>query len=91
MSAPLAARSALPVGYGEANIDALEFSLADGVTSDVGFLRLFVSTTYVDLTVLEQSSPFLSARGGKREMPPRVDIWDVWTFVLRTVETGADK
>ena len=89
MDAPLAARSALPVGYGEANIDALEFSLADGVTSDVGFLRLFVSTTYVDLAILEQSSPFLAARGGRKAKPPPEEIWDAWTFVLRTVETSA--
>ena len=42
------------VGYGEAGIEAFEFSLADGLISDVTFLML---TIYVDMTVLEQSSP----------------------------------
>jgi len=92
-SAPLAARygdgrpSELSVGYGEANVDALEFSLPEGATSDVGFLRLFVTTTYVDMTVVEQSSPFFAARGAKKMRPPPLNIWDAWTYVLRTEET----
>jgi hypothetical protein len=40
----------------------------------VGFLRLFVSTTYVDMFVLEQQSPFLVAHGGAMKKPPAMDI-----------------
>jgi hypothetical protein len=58
MAAPLAAKSTLPVGYGEAATEAFAFALDDGVASGVGFLRLFVSTTYVDMTALQQPSPF---------------------------------
>jgi len=93
MAAPLAARhegsrlSELPVGYGSAGGEALEFSLADGITADIGFMKLFVSTTYVDMTVLEQESPFHAARGTRRAKPPSMDIWDTWTYVLRTEET----
>jgi hypothetical protein len=58
MVAPLAAKSTLPVGHGEAATEAFAFALDDGVASGVGFLRLFVSTTYVDMTALRQPSPF---------------------------------
>jgi len=44
---------------------ALEFTLADGISEDVRFLWLFVLTTYVDMSVLEQQSPFLVACCGK--------------------------
>jgi len=89
-SAPLAARyrdgrpSELSVGYGEANVDASRILITRGRDLDVGFLRLFVTTTYVDMTVVEQSSPFFAARGAKKMRPPPLNIWDAWTYVLRT-------
>jgi hypothetical protein len=82
--------SELAVGYGTAGAEAIEFSLADGVTADVGLLKIFVSTTYVDMTVLEQDSPFYVSRGIKRGKPPPVDIWDTWTYILRTEERRGD-
>jgi len=91
MAAPLPGRhkdnapSELKVGYGEADVDAFQFTLADGILADVGFLRLFVSTTYVDMSVLEQQSPFLVARGGGMKKPPAMEIWDAWTYVFKTV------
>jgi hypothetical protein len=132
MAPPLAARFELPVGYGSVDAEALQFSLADDVAEDVTFLRLFLSTTYVDLSVLEQlyvvnlagleqSSAvfgggekvkssisvasdgestsekvnshgiFMSGgkngdqrRGGRKAKSPAEDVWDVWTYVLRT-------
>jgi hypothetical protein len=74
MAAPLPARckddrpSELKVGYREAAVEA------DGISKDVRFLRLFVSTTYVDMSVLEQQSPFLVARSGGLKRPPVMDI-----------------
>jgi hypothetical protein len=97
MSAPLAARhedgtpSKLPVGYGAAGGQAIEFLLSGGVTSDVGFLKLFVSTTYVDMTNIQQTSPLLAAREGPRMVkPPAQPIWDAWTYVLRTESLARD-
>jgi len=89
MEAPLLprhtySRGELNVGYGEAGVEAFEFSLADGLSADVTFLKLFVSTVYVDMTALEQSSPFFAVRGGKKKKPPSVDIWDTWTYVVKT-------
>jgi hypothetical protein len=92
MAAPLRTRNAnnepppdLKVGYGEANAKAIWFSLPDGINTDVTFLRLFVSTTYVDMSALEQLSPFLNARGGAMVVPPSMPIWDAWTYVFSTV------
>ena len=97
MSAPLAARhqdgkpSELRVGYGAAGVEALQFSLANGVTSDTGFFKLFVSTTYVDMTVLRQQSPFTHAtRGPAMKMPPGEGIWDAWTYPLTTRDSQAN-
>ena len=93
MAAPLPARhkdnrpSELTVGYGEAGAEAFQFTLADELPADVGFLRLFVSTTYVDLSALEQQSPFLVGHRGRGRMhnPPLRDIWHAWTYALKTV------
>jgi hypothetical protein len=87
MAAPLSAYSELPIGYGEADVEALEFTLNDDVTSDVAFLRLFVSTTYIDMLVLEQTSPFFMSRGGRKVKPPSMDVWDAWTYVIKTEES----
>jgi hypothetical protein len=93
MEAPLLprrtdSRGELNVGYGEAGVEAFEFSLADGLNADVTFLKLFVSTVYVDMTTLEQSTPFFTVRGGEKKKPPSVDIWDAWTYVVRTKRQG---
>ena len=79
----------LKVGYGEAGVKAVEFSLADGLNKDVTFLKLIVSTVYVDMSVLEQSSPFsLVSRGGNMG-PTRVrGIWDAWTYAIKTKNQG---
>jgi hypothetical protein len=95
MAAPLARKaneepSKLPVGYGSPGGQAVEFSLADGVTSDVTFLRLFVSTTYVDMTAVEQPSPFDTNRKINKATPPSKQIWNAWTYVLMTKRQGTD-
>jgi hypothetical protein len=90
MAAPLPAQqndnrpSELQVGYGQADVEAFQFTLPNGIPAEVGFLRLFVSTTYVDMSVLEQQSP-LVACGVAMKKPPAMDIWDAWTYVLKTV------
>lgn len=91
MSAPLEARVGtdpppqLAVGYGAAGADALAFSLDETVDSDFGFLKLFVSTVYIDLRVVEQISPFSNNRGPKKiKLPPATDLWGAWTYVIKT-------
>ncbi|KIM75324.1 hypothetical protein PILCRDRAFT_13733 [Piloderma croceum F 1598] len=96
MEAPLAPvhatnrSSKLKVGYGEANVEALQFSLANNITKDVGFLKLFMSSTYVDMTGLKQESLLhgVHGRGFKMRRPPPESLWDTWTYVIKTVETA---
>jgi hypothetical protein len=64
MAPPLAANSELPIGYGSA--DAKAFNME---AKDVAFLRLFVSTKHVDLSVLEQSSIFFHGNDLKVKSP----------------------
>jgi len=85
IAAPLRPSSNLKLGFGEANAKAIRFSLANGINTDVTFLRLFVSTTYVDMSALEQQSLFLNAHRASMKVPPPPPIWDAWTYVLRTV------
>jgi hypothetical protein len=52
---------------------------------EFGFLKLFVGTEYVDLSDIEQSSPFMGARPIGRAKLPKLVRWDtiVVTVVLR--------
>ena len=81
------------VGYGEANVDAFQFAWANDIATNVGFVKLFVSTCYVDMTGLKQESLVYGARepgDGQVRMikPPSVDLWDTWTYVLRIADTA---
>ncbi|KAJ7264855.1 caspase domain-containing protein [Mycena haematopus] len=78
MTPPLLARSAsssdtgaeptrITVGYGASGGYAFQFVIPDGVTTDTGFLKLFVSTSYVDLTGIEQPAAADSVYGGERD------------------------
>ena len=65
------------VGYGSVEDKHIKFGpLPEGIESDTAYLKLFVSTTYVDLHELEQD-PFDLARL-KVEQVPRtlIDQWD---------------
>jgi hypothetical protein len=78
----------LKIGYGEAGVKAIQFSLADGLNEDVTFLKLIVSTAYVDMSILEQSSPFMVSRGGATILPQARGNWDAWTYAIKTKKTG---
>ncbi|KAF7337827.1 hypothetical protein MVEN_02005600 [Mycena venus] len=61
MSPPLIAKSKskseptrITVGYGASGGYAFQFVIPTGLTTDTGFLKLFVSTTYLDLKRIEQ-------------------------------------
>ncbi|KAH9942462.1 uncharacterized protein BXZ73DRAFT_74716 [Epithele typhae] len=53
---PLRAHSRMVIGSGATESEALSFALADGADSGAGFLKLFLSTTYTPMTVLEQGT-----------------------------------
>ena len=57
LQAPLAQNGELPIGYGTDVQDTLMFSLAEGTQEETGFIKVFVSNVYVDMSSIAQSSP----------------------------------
>ncbi|KAF8884222.1 caspase domain-containing protein, partial [Gymnopilus junonius] len=50
--------ASLTIGYGASRAIPREYYVDDGFEVDVGFLKIFSSTDYVDYVPLEQASPF---------------------------------
>jgi len=78
-------------GYGYGGGAPLVFTLDKGRDVEVGFLKLFLGTEYVDLSDIEQLSPFSGARGVSRaEISSAVSTWDTVsvTVVLRRGREG---
>ncbi|KAI0310691.1 hypothetical protein OF83DRAFT_1178301, partial [Amylostereum chailletii] len=69
--------SELHIGYGSGGAEPQEFELPPGAGVDVTYLKLFITTRYVDLSYLEQRSPFPATRWAK-SAPPRGsrELWD---------------
>ncbi|KAF8489299.1 caspase domain-containing protein [Gautieria morchelliformis] len=68
------------VGYGAEGGDPVMFTLPQGKSTDTVFLKLFVSTTYVDLNIVEQRIDQL--RGIDRPSVSDPYIWDAWKFQI---------
>jgi len=75
--------SKLFIGYGDSSADTLKFSLPEGTIADSGFLKIFASTSYVDLESITRLS-LMDDLGMHlwSEVPPFIDPWDAWVFVL---------
>jgi hypothetical protein len=58
VDAPLPAKSHLTVGYGEGGVSPWQFLLRDGEDTDVGFFKLFLTTSPADFSSIAQESPF---------------------------------
>ncbi|KIM26650.1 hypothetical protein M408DRAFT_25142 [Serendipita vermifera MAFF 305830] len=80
---PLLPRQALPIGYGGGGSPPITYSLESGQDIDVGFIKIFISTEPIDLSVVPQGSPFReNGRGvGKLKDKPNGS----WKTVLITV------
>ncbi|KAJ7706851.1 caspase domain-containing protein [Mycena rosella] len=93
MRGPLAASrdgiqaTRLPIGYGIGGY-AYKFNLPEGKTVDTGFLKLFVSTEYLDLGWIVQKSPFdpgfepSSRLGAGRETIEKGQAWHALHAVI---------
>ncbi|TFY79900.1 hypothetical protein EWM64_g4109 [Hericium alpestre] len=65
---PLPGKSQLLIGTGTAGSEALSFHLDDGVAANTGFLKLFLSNTYVPMNIVEQGpSPVVNPAGANRD------------------------
>lgn len=105
--APLQPGGFITIGYGTGGWAPWKYSLRkseilkpreimqDGQEVDVGFLKLFLSTKPLDLSCMEQESPFLPPyaidyRGGSRHQFESIGLWDtkVITVVQQRGPTG---
>lgn len=79
----------LTIGYGAGGGDPFEFTLGPNQTTDTGFLKLFVSTKYVNMEWLSQSDPFDPS--AKRSMKRKVQVTDCWDALFAAVTVYIDK
>ena len=84
---PLPPKGSLTVGYGSGGEVPRIFKLGKNQNVEVGFLKLFLSTEYVDLSDIEQLTPFewIKEKGVITAEPPKKLLWDtiLATCVLR--------
>ncbi len=66
----------LAIGYGASGTVPHMYTLREGQDVDVGFLKLFFSTQYIDLSGIVQESPFTESRWGTRATPESRRLWD---------------
>jgi hypothetical protein len=69
--------SRLSIGYGSFGTDPICFLLAPDVQVDIGLLKVFVSSAYVD-----------PVRLAKQVAPSSNQIWDSWNFMLTVENEG---
>ncbi|PBK98170.1 hypothetical protein ARMGADRAFT_1161666 [Armillaria gallica] len=71
--APLPPGESLTLGYGTKQVaDPLAFDVTEEEVVNVGFLKLFFSTEYLDLSAIPQGSPF---KGYHQSAPP--SVWKI--------------
>ncbi|KAK0214585.1 caspase domain-containing protein [Armillaria fumosa] len=66
----------LSIGYGTSRTVPHMYTLRKGQDVDVGFLKLFFSTEYLDLSGVVQKSPFTESRRGGQVAPQSRYLWD---------------
>ncbi|KAF9529243.1 caspase domain-containing protein [Crepidotus variabilis] len=77
---PLRRRATLEIGSGQSGSEALSFTLSDDNKHDYGYLKLFLSSTPVDMRILEngQDSQWIDELefGGVRSPTSKSPTWD---------------
>jgi hypothetical protein len=87
---PLRPCEPLPLNYGRGGGEPLRFALGEGRKAEVGFIKVFVSNEWFDLSVMDQQRiQTIQPNGGTREIPPPgegrgwrtpVIVWDEITL-----------
>ena len=83
-SAPLVHNGKLHIGYGTTVVRPFKFYLKDGEECDVGYFKLFVSTSELPMETLKQA-PITQSDRHMDHHPgiEKTEDWDVRTIVLR--------
>ncbi|KAG6914260.1 hypothetical protein DXG01_001403 [Tephrocybe rancida] len=79
----LPASGCLTIGYGEGGWPPRKYTLCQNQTTDVSFLKLYVSTKYIDYSSIEQKTLFERSRNDERvDTRRKRDLWDACTFPI---------
>jgi hypothetical protein len=87
VDAPLPPKSQLTIGYGNGSASPWQFRLCDGDDHDVGFFKLFLTTSPADFSSITQESPF-STQDFSRPVKPtgkKLPEAGLWGSQLATV------
>ncbi|QRV91999.1 ICE-like protease (caspase) p20 domain protein [Ceratobasidium sp. AG-Ba] len=82
---PLRQQGSLSIGYGASGTTPFAYYLEDAQTVDVGIIKLFVTTSPVNLGSIQQTSPFEGSnqRGFVvRPKLPSLESWDTQSLTL---------
>ncbi|CAE6454717.1 unnamed protein product [Rhizoctonia solani] len=98
VDAPLPKGGNLTLGYGSGGLQPFQFSLGPDELVDVGVFKLFLSTSPVDLSSMEQAIPSrIEPRRLVRENEAKhrfealqVGVWDAITMELKLIPTPQD-
>ncbi|KAH9923560.1 uncharacterized protein B0H18DRAFT_466144 [Fomitopsis serialis] len=71
----------LTIGYGDGSNSAIKFTIPDGVETDTGFLKIFVSPLYVNMRSIVQNGIEALRDGGPSPLPIK-SSWDSSVYVL---------
>ncbi|KAG5649950.1 hypothetical protein H0H81_001361 [Sphagnurus paluster] len=86
VDAPLPPRGSLAIGYGDGGVSPWQFLLRDGEDIDVGFFRLFLTTSPADFSSVLQESPFEEDLNVTRlGRPNAVPGTERWGSILSTI------
>lgn len=80
-------RNSLTVGYGAGGWPPARFELPKLPKNrvadvDIGYLKLFISTQYVDHSHMTQATPFRDFRGLVKVSERSPEIWDTFNFAV---------
>lgn len=75
---PLEPGRELAIGYGTDIQETLKFSLAEEIKKETGFIKVFVSNVYVDMSSIAQRSPLLDKVGGRGAAKVPMQVLSGW-------------
>ncbi|KAJ1303007.1 hypothetical protein OPQ81_011208 [Rhizoctonia solani] len=91
-------RGSLTLGYGSGGVEPFQFSLEPGESVEVGIFKLFLSTSPIDLSSIEQTAPFsieprrlVMGNETKHNLGAlEIGIWDAITMELELTRPPED-
>ena len=86
---PLRPHGELTIGFGSGGGVPRQFFVGDGISAEVGFLKLYLTTSPVDLKSIQQLTPF-GRMDGRHAAPVKAETPDLWaTSVVKMIQRNS--